>query len=314
MTTAAIIDDLAWRGLIAQSTDIDALRRDLAAGPMTLYAGFDPTADSLHVGHLMPLLLLRRFQQHGHRPIALVGGATGFIGDPSGRSTERSFSTAATIRANVVALERQLARFLDFDPATAVGALMADNLDWTEKLSILDFLRQVGPHFPLSQMLQRDAVKNRLDAGELSMTEFSYGLLQANDFLELYKRHDCRLQIGGSDQWGNITAGLDFIRRAAGGTAHALTVPLVTNASGEKFGKSTGGGSLWLDPARTPPADLHAYFLATDDRDVFTHLRALTFVGRDELAELETAAAARPDERLAQRRLADALVELVHGA
>ena len=320
MKTEEILDDLAWRGLIAQSTDPDALRHDLAAGPVTLYAGFDPTADSLHVGHLMPLLVLRRFQAAGHRPVAVMGGATGYIGDPSGRSTERTLQTPETIRANVAAIERQVRRFVDLGDGDGGGGggsttgLLVDNVDWTGPLGVIDFLRDIGKHFPVNQMLQRESVRARLEAGGLSFTEFSYTLLQANDYLELYRRHDCRLQVGGSDQWGNITAGLDLIRRVEGAAVHGLTVPLVTNASGEKFGKSTGGGSLWLDPSKTTPYALYQYFLATDDRDVITHLKALTFVGRDEVADLEQTTADRPHLRSAQRRLADELVSLVHGA
>jgi tyrosyl-tRNA synthetase len=307
-----ILDELSWRGLIAQTTDLDALRRDLAAGPLTLYCGFDPTAESLHVGNLMPLLTLRRFQLAGHRPIALAGGATGFVGDPSGRDSERTLMDAETIQTRVGRIRAQMERFLDFGDGPT-DALMADNLDWTGPMSAIEFLRDVGKHFSVNVMLQRESVSARLEGGGLSYTEFSYVLLQSNDYRELYRRYDCRLQVGGNDQWGNITAGLDLIRRTEGGSGHALTVPLVTSATGQKFGKSTGGGSLWLDPAMTSPYALYQYFLNTDDRDVSTYLRYLTFLPREEIEALDVAIAERPHAREAQRRLAEELVALIHG-
>ena len=250
-----MLDELEWRGLIAQSTDEAALAEALAKGPMTVYAGFDPTASSLHAGSLVPLLTLRRLQQAGHRPIVIAGGATGMIGDPSGRSTERSLLTTDEVESNVEHISGQLRRFLDFSPGPA-QALLVNNLEWTAPLSAIDFLRDIGKHFPINAMLDKESVRARLSGGGLTYTEFSYQLLQAADFLELLRRYDCRLQIGGSDQWGNITAGLDLIRRVTGESAHGLTVPLVTNASGEKFGKSTGGGRVWLDPELTTPVRL----------------------------------------------------------
>jgi tyrosyl-tRNA synthetase len=309
----SVLDDLAWRGLVAQTTDEAALRRDLAAGPVTLYCGFDPTADSLHVGSLVPLLALRRFQLAGHRPIALAGGATGFIGDPSGRSAERVLMTADVVAERVARIRSQLGRFLDFDgPAAAV---LVDNLDWTAPMSVIDFLRDVGKHFSVNAMLAKESVSARLEAGGLSFTEFSYMLLQSYDFLELHRRYGCTLQIGGNDQWGNITAGLDLIRRVEGERpVHALTLPLVTDSSGAKIGKSTGGGNVWLDPALTSPYALYQYLLNVDDRDVGTYLRLLTFLPRPRVEELDTQTAERPQARAAQRALAEDLTALVHGA
>ena len=318
-TTAPVDDvlaDLEWRGLLAQTTERAALAADLSAGPVTLYCGFDPTADSLHLGNLVPLLALRRFQLAGHRPIALLGGATGFIGDPTGRTTDRVLLTHETIERRVAVLRAQLAHFLDTAPGPA-QAVFADNLDWTRDLSVLDFLRDVGAHFPVSLMLARDSVRTRLASGGLSFTELSYQLLQSMDYVELYRRYGCRLQIGGSDQWGNITAGLDLLRRVEGVDrvrAHALTFPLVTEASGQKIGKSTGGGSVWVDPAMTSPYSLYQYLLNVDDRDVGSYLRLLTLVGRSEVADLDRETAERPQARSAQRRLAREVVALVHGA
>jgi tyrosyl-tRNA synthetase len=307
---ADIIDDLTWRGLLAQSTDPAALRADLAAGPVTLYCGFDPTADSLHVGNLVPLLTLRRFQLAGHRPIALAGGATGLIGDPSGRDSERSLLSAGEVAARVERLRPQLERFLDLSGGRA---LLEDNLTWTAPLTAIDFLRDVGKHFSVNVMLSKESVSARLEAGGISFTEFSYMLLQSFDFLELFRRHGCRLQIGGSDQWGNITAGLDLIRRVEGGSGHALTVPLVTSATGEKFGKSTGGGSVWLDPQMTTPYAFFQYWINVDDRDVGRYLRYFTFLPQEEIVELEEQTASRPQARAAQRRLAEEMTTLVHG-
>ena len=308
-----VLADLEWRGLIAQTTDREALARDLAAGVVTVYAGFDPTADSLHVGSLVPLLALRRFQLAGHRPIALAGGATGFIGDPTGRTTDRPMMTPAEISARVVLIKAQMARFLDFDDSPT-GAIMADNLDWTAPMSALDFLRDVGRHFPVNQMLARESVSARLESGGLSFTEMSYQLLQSLDFVELWRRHGCTAQIGGNDQWGNITAGLDLLRRMEGVTgAHAMTFPLVTDSAGQKIGKSTGGGNVWIDPAMTSPYALWQFALNVDDKDAGTYLRLLTFVGRDEVEALDAETAERPYARAAQRRLADELVALIHG-
>ncbi len=306
------MDELEWRGLVAQSTDLDALATALAKPPLTVYAGFDPTARSLHAGNLVPLFTLRRLQRAGHRPIVIAGGATGMIGDPSGRSAERSMMTVAEVEANVERISAQLRRFLDFSPGPA-QAILVNNLDWTAQLSAIDFLRDIGKHFPINVMLDKESVRTRLDGGGLTFAEFSYMLLQAADYLELLRRYDCRLQVGGSDQWGNITAGLDLIRRVTGESAHGLTVPLVTNANGEKFGKSTGGGRVWLDPELTTPYAFYQFFLNADDRDVATYLRLFTDLSRDEVAELETATRERPFAREAQRRLAAEFTALLHG-
>ncbi len=311
---AAVLDDLAWRGLVAQTTDEAALRRDLVAGPLTLYAGFDPTAESLHLGNLVPLFALRRFQLAGHRPIALAGGATGFIGDPSGRSAERVLMTADVVAARVTRIRAQMERFLEFGDG-ATGALLVDNLVWTAPMSAIDFLRDVGKHFSINAMLAKESVSARLESGGLSYTEFSYMLLQSYDYLELHRRYGCALQIGGNDQWGNITAGLDLIRRVEGHerSVHALTFPLVTDASGGKLGKSTGGGSVWVDPAMTSPYALYQFLLNVDDRDVGTYLRLLTFLPRAQVEELDALTAERPQARAAQKALAEALTALVHG-
>ena len=307
-----VLADLDWRGLLAQTTDRAALERELAAGPLTLYCGFDPTADSLHIGNLVPLFALRRFQLAGHRPIALAGGATGSIGDPTGRTTDRVLLDAETLARRVDRLGGQMRRFLVFGEGPT-DAVLADNLEWTEGLSVLDFLRDVGRHFPVNQMLARESVSARLASGGLSFTEFSYQLLQSMDFVELHRRYGCRLQVGGNDQWGNITAGLDLLRRVDGGTAHALTFPLVTDAAGNKIGKSTGGGNVWVDPGMTTPYGLYQFLLNVDDRDVGAYLRLLTFVGRAEVEALDRATAERPQARAAQRRLAQELVALLHG-
>jgi tyrosyl-tRNA synthetase len=307
-----VLDDLEWRGLVALTTDREALAKDLADGPVTLYCGFDPTAESLHIGNLVPLFALRRFQLGGHRPIALAGGATGFIGDPSGRTTERSLLSAEVIAARVSLLRAQMARFLDFGEGPT-DAIAADNMDWTRDITVIDFLRDVGKHFPVNQMLARESVAARLESGGLSFTEFSYQLLQSLDFLELHRRFGCTLQVGATDQWGNITAGLDYMRRVDGAHGHALCFPLVTDAAGNKIGKSTGGGNVWLDAAMTSPYALWQFLLNVDDRDVGTYLRLLTFVGREEVEALDTATAERPAARAAQRRLADEVVSLVHG-
>jgi tyrosyl-tRNA synthetase len=307
---AEILDELSWRGLVAQSTDIDALRKDLDAGPVTLYAGFDPTGDSLHAGNLMPLLTLRRFQLAGHRPIVLAGGATGLIGDPSGRDVERALADPAQISARVERLRPQLGRFVDL---STTGTLV-NNLDWTASLSAIDFLRDIGKHFSVNVMLGKESISARLAGDGISFTEFSYVLLQSNDYLELFRRHGCTLQIGATDQWGNITAGLDLIRRVERGTAHALTVPLVTDSTGAKFGKSTGGGSLWLDPELTSPYAFFQYWVNADDRDVGKYLRYFTFLPREEIESLDAATAERPQARSAQRRLAEEITTLVHGS
>jgi tyrosyl-tRNA synthetase len=307
----AIVDELEWRGLIAQTTDEEALRKDLASGPMTLYCGFDPTAESLHAGNLLQLITLRRFQLAGHRPIVLAGGATGMIGDPSGRSSERDFVTKEQITARLDDIRAQLERFVDIEGGSAI---LANNIEWTESLSALDFLRDIGKHFSVNVMLGRESVSARLEGGGISYTEFSYVLLQSLDYLELYRRHGCRLQTGGSDQWGNIVAGLDLIRRVEGGSGHALTTPLVTSASGEKFGKSTGGGRLWLNPRMTSPYAFYQYWINVDDRDAGSYLRYFTFLSREEIEALDKETGERPQARAAQRRLAQELTTLVHGA
>ncbi len=251
--TEHILDELTWRGLIAQSTDLDALRGELDKGPITLYAGFDPTGPSLHAGHLVPLLALKRFQRAGHRPIVLAGGATGMIGDPRDVG-ERTMNSADTVAEWAGRIRGQLERFVDFDDSPT-GAVVVNNLDWTGTLSAIDFLRDIGKHFSINVMLARDTVKRRLEGDGISYTEFSYMLLQANDYVQLRREYGCALQVGGSDQWGNIIAGVELNRRTDGESVHALTVPLVTSSDGKKFGKSTGGGSLWLDPemtSRTP--------------------------------------------------------------
>jgi len=306
-----ILEELDWRGLIAQSTDRDALAAELAAGTMTVYSGFDPTAPSLHAGHLVPLLTLRRFQRAGHRPIVLAGGATGMIGDP--RDTgERTLNTADTVADWSTRIRSQLERFVEFD-ASSTGGIVENNLSWTGELSAIEFLRDVGKYFSVNVMLDRDTVRRRLEGDGISYTEFSYMLLQANDYVELHQRHGCGLQIGGSDQWGNIVAGARLVRQKLGATVHAMTTPLVTDSEGKKFGKSTGGGNLWLDPTMTSPYAWYQYFVNTTDADVVPYLRWFTFLSADEVGDLERATAERPHERAAQRRLAQELTTLVHG-
>ncbi len=306
-----IIDELRWRGLVAQTTDGAGLRAALAGGSVTLYAGFDPTGPSLHVGHLVPLLTLRRFQLAGHRPIALAGGATGLIGDLRDVGGERPLLSAYVVRGYAERIGGQLAAFLDFEGPGA--ATLVNNLDWTGELPVVDFLRDIGKHFSVNVMLGRDAIRRRLDGEGISFTEFSYLLLQSMDFLELHRRTGCSMQIGGSDQWGNIVAGVDLIRRVEGVPAHALTVPLVTSASGAKFGKSTGGGSMWLDPELTSPYAWYQYWINTDDRDVVGRLKTFTFLDRVEIEALAEVTVARPAARAAQRTLAEQATTLVHG-
>jgi tyrosyl-tRNA synthetase len=306
-----ILDDLAWRGLITQSTDLDELRVILASGPVTLYCGFDPTAPSLHVGSLMQLLTLRRFQQAGHRTIGLVGGATGLIGDPSGKSAERTLNSKEVVAGWVERIRKQVSRFVDLSDDRG---LIVSNLDWTGPMSAIEFLRDIGKHFPVNRMLARETVKSRLDTTGMSYTEFSYVLLQSLDFLELYRRYGCLLQTGGSDQWGNLTAGVDLIRRVEGGSAHALTTPLVARADGTKFGKTAGGETYWLDPELTSPYAFYQFWLNADDRDVVTYLKYFSFRSHEEIEELEKATGERPAARAAQRALAEELTTLVHGA
>ncbi|GGV33619.1 tyrosine--tRNA ligase [Actinomadura cremea] len=308
-----ILDDLAWRDLIAQSTDQDDLRALLAAGPVTLYCGFDPTAPSLHLGNLIQILTLRRFQKAGHRPIGLVGGATGLIGDPSGKSAERVLNSQDTVAGWVERIRGQVSRFLDFDEGPT-GATMVSNLDWTGPMTAIEFLRDVGKHFPVNRMLARETVKSRLESTGMSYTEFSYVLLQSMDYLELYRRYGCRLQTGGSDQWGNLTAGADLIRRVEGGSAHALTTPLLTKADGSKFGKTAGGETYWLDPDLTSPYAFYQFWFNADDRDVEKFLKVFSFRSREEIEDLLKQGAERPAARAAQRALAEEMTTLVHGA
>jgi len=306
-----ILEELHRRGLVAQTTDEDALRAALAAGPVTLYCGFDPTAPSLHVGHLVQVLTLRRFQQAGHRVIALVGGATGLIGDPK-ETAERSLNTKDVVVGWVEAIRAQIEPFLAFEGDNA--AIMVNNMDWTADLSAIDFLREVGKHFPVNRMLARETVSARLTSESgISYTEFSYVLLQSLDYLELFRRYHCTLQLGGSDQWGNITAGCELIRRVEGGRGHAVTTKLLTKADGTKFGK-TEGGAVWLDPELTSPYAFYQFWVNTDDRDVVGYLKALTFLPAEEIDALEKATAERPAAREAQRALAGELTTLVHGA
>ena len=307
--TNNIIDELQWRGLINQSTDLDQLR-EACEQPITLYCGFDPTGPSLHAGHLVPLLMLRRFQQAGHNPIVLAGGATGMIGDPRDVG-ERAMLADDQVAEWADRIIDQLSRFVDFDGEHA--ARLVNNNDWTKNLSVTQFLRDVGKHFSLNTMLARDTVKRRLDNDGISYTEFSYMLLQANDYVQLHNAYGCSLQIGGGDQWGNIVSGVDLNRRINGATVHALTVPLVTDADGNKFGKSTGGGKLWLDPEMTSPYAWYQYFINTADADVIRYLRWFTFLTQEELAELQQAVDERPHTREAQRRLAQEMTNLVHG-
>jgi tyrosyl-tRNA synthetase len=308
--TSDVVDELSWRGLIAQSTDLDALSSYLASGPATLYYGCDPTGPSLHIGNLVGLVVLRWFQSYGHRPIALAGGATGFIGDPGGRNSERTLMTAEEVAHNVERIGVQLARFVDLSPG---HGLLVNNIEWTAGMSVIDFLRDIGKHFPVNVMLGKETVRARLDAGGISYTEFSYMLLQSMDYLELFRREDCRLQVGGSDQWGNLTAGVDLIRRVEATSVHALSWPLVTSSTGEKFGKSTGGGSLWLDPALTSPYTFFQHWVNVDDADAGRYLKFFTFLSHEEIEALEKSTVERPAAREAQRRLAAELTTLVHG-
>ncbi|NKE61011.1 tyrosine--tRNA ligase [Lentzea sp. PSKA42] len=306
-----ILDELSWRGLIATSTDLDALRKDLDGGPLTLYCGFDPTAPSLHAGNLVPLLMLKRFQMAGHRPIVLAGGATGMIGDP--RDTgERTLNSLDTVAEWSDRIRGQLERFVHFDDSPT-GAVVENNLNWTAQVSALEFLRDVGKHFSVNVMLSRETVKRRLETDGMSYTEFSYVLLQSNDYLELNRRYGTALQVGGSDQWGNIVSGVDLVRRVEGKQVHALTAPLVTDAEGRKFGKSTGGGRVWLDPEMTSPYAWYQYFVNVDDVTVLNYLRLFTFLTREELDELEKQTAEAPHLRSAQKRLAQEFTDLVHG-
>lgn len=306
-----IIDELAWRGLIGQTTDEASLREALES-PISLYAGFDPTASSLHAGHLVPLLTLRRFQQAGHRPVVLSGGATGLIGDPRDVG-ERTMNSTDTVSEWADKIVGQLERFVTIDDS-ANGAVLVNNNEWTGPMTAIEFLRDVGKHFSVNVMLARETVKRRLESDGISYTEFSYLLLQSNDYLQLFRKYGCVLQIGGSDQWGNILGGVDLIRKVESGSAHALTVPLVTSADGKKFGKSTGGGSVWLDPELTSPYAWYQYFVNTADADVVKFLKWFTFLSREEIDELEQLTEEKPHLRTAQKRLAAELTTLIHGA
>ena len=313
---ATLLDDLEWRGILQATTP--GLPARLATGRrISAYIGFDPTADSLHIGHLIPIFGLIRLQEHGGRPVALVGGGTGMIGDPSGRSSERNLLDVPTLEHNVAAIRVQLERFLDFTPGPA-QATMANNLEWLGSISLIEYLRDVGKHFTVPYMLSKDSVQTRLERG-LSFTEFSYMTLQAFDFATLYRRHGVEMQMGGADQWGNITAGLELIRRTAGGEAeespaHGIAYKLLLSPSGAKFGKSEGGDSVWLDAARTTPYAFYQYWVNVDDRDAGTYLRWFTTWGREEIVALEGVTADRPEAREAQRRLALDVTTRVHGA
>jgi len=312
--TTDLLADLDARGLIHNTTDRAELAAALDSGPVTVYHGIDPTADTLHLGNLIGVLQMVRFQQAGHKPIALVGGSTGMVGDPGGRSEERNLLDEATLTHNVAGIKATLARFLDFSDDAVNSAQLVNNFDWTGELGVLDFLRDVGKHITVNQMMAKDSVRTRLESENgISYTEFSYMLLQAFDFWWLHEHMGCTMQIGGSDQWGNITAGADLVRKRSQGTAHALTWPLLTRSDGAKFGK-TADGALWLDPNRTLPYELHQYYLRVSDEDVERMLLQLTLLPVDEIAELMRAHGARPEQRIAQRRLADEGVTVIHGA
>jgi tyrosyl-tRNA synthetase len=309
----SILDELKWRGLVADCTDAAELAKRIAA-PITLYCGFDPTADSLHVGNLVPLLALRRFQLLGHHPIALAGGATGMVGDPSGKTQERQLLTREILDGNIAAVKEQLRRLLDFDTQTNPARLV-DNSSWIAPVSFLDFLRDVGKHFSVNQMVAKESVRARMEDREvgISYTEFSYMLLQAFDFYVLCRDHHCELQIGGSDQWGNITAGIDLTRKKLGKTVYGLTLPLITNADGSKFGK-TVAGAIWLDAKRTSVYRFYQFWINTDDRDVIRYLKFFTFLLKEEIEALEKKHAENPGPREAHRALARAVTDLIHGA
>ncbi|MFZ0045096.1 MAG: tyrosine--tRNA ligase [Streptosporangiaceae bacterium] len=306
-----IIDDLSWRGLIAVSTDLDDLRKALDAGIVTFYCGFDPTAPGLHIGNLVQLLTMARLQQAGHRPIAIVGGATGLIGDPGGKSAERVLNPRDLVAEWVERIRAEVSRFLDFTPGDN-AATVVSNLDWTGQLSAIDFLRDIGKHFPVNQMLSREVVRARLEAGGISYTEFSYQILQAYDYLQLHERHGCTLQLGGSDQWGNLVSGVDLIRRVTGDTVHALATPLITKPDGTKYGK-TEGEAVWLSQDLMSSYAFYQFWLNRADAEVPGLLRVFSFRSRAEIEELEREIAERPAARRAQRLLAEELTVLVHG-
>ena len=310
-TRENLIEEFSWRGLIAQVSNEERLVGHLGQ-PRSVYCGFDPTAESLHIGSLVPLLALKRFQLAGHRPVLLLGGATGLVGDPSGRDDERSLNQSETVGQWVESLRAQVSRFLDFDgPA---GAIVCNNLDWTQELDVISFLRDIGKHFSVNAMVQRESVKARLEReGQgISYTEFSYMLLQAMDFLELARREDCLVQIGGSDQWGNIVSGIDLIRRHMGKEAYALTMPLVTKADGSKFGK-TAAGAVWLDSSKTSPYSFYQFWFNSADADVEKFLKLFTFMSQQQIHDLVEQSAKAPEKRIAQRELARQVTSMVHG-
>ena len=306
----SLLADLQWRGLIAQTTDLKALENAMEK-PITLYLGVDPTAPSMHLGNLVVCLVLKRFQLAGHKPIPLVGGATGLVGDPSGRNEERSFNDESIVLDWVNRIRKQLEMIIDFDDKST-GAVLANNLDWTKPVSALEFLRDIGKHFSVNQMLARDSVASRLESGGISYTEFSYQVLQAFDYLELFRRHNCTLQIGGSDQWGNIVAGLDLIRRVEGGTAHALTIPLLTKSDGSKFGK-TASGAIWLDPQMTSPYEFFQFWLNCDDADIPKLLKVFSMKEHGQIEELISSVEKDPGARVAHRELAREMTTMIHG-
>jgi len=307
-----LLEDLRWRGIIYQQTDEQALTELLDKEKISLYCGTDPSADSLHIGHLVPFLTLRRFQMHGHRPIVLVGGATGLIGDPSGKSEERKLLTIETVQQNAEGIKKQLESIFDFDGEN--GAVMVNNYDWTSKMDIVTFLRDIGKYIGINYMLAKDTIANRLETG-ISFTEFTYTILQAMDFNHLYDHFNCKLQIGGSDQWGNITSGLELIRKMhqdEEAKAFGLTIPLVTKADGTKFGK-TEGGAVWLDPEKTSPYEFYQFWINTADADVVKYLKLFTFLSREEIEQLEQAVQEEPHLRKAQKALAEEMTRLIHG-
>ncbi|MED4224118.1 tyrosine--tRNA ligase [Neobacillus cucumis] len=306
-----LLQDLAWRGIIYQQTDEEGLKDLLSKESISLYCGVDPTANSLHIGHLVAFLTLRRFQQHGHRPIVLVGGATGLIGDPSGKSEERKLLTLETVQDNVVGIQKQLSNIFDFDGEN--GAIMVNNYDWAGSMDIVTFLRDIGKHIGVNYMLAKDTIASRLETG-ISFTEFTYTILQAMDFNHLYDHHNCKLQIGGSDQWGNITSGLELIRKMHDeeSKAFGLTIPLVTKADGTKFGK-TEGGAVWLDPEKTTPYEFYQFWINTADADVVKYLKYFTFLSHEEIESLEQSVQEEPHLRKAQKALSEEITRMIHG-
>jgi tyrosyl-tRNA synthetase len=309
-TTVNLLEELQWRGIIYQQTDEQDIKELLENEKISLYCGVDPTADSLHIGHLLPFLTLRRFQQHGHRPIVLIGGATGMIGDPSGKKEERKLQTIETVQENVKGLKKQLEKIFDFDGSN--GAVLVNNYDWTSTMNVITFLRDYGKYIGINYMLAKDTIASRLETG-ISFTEFSYTILQGIDFLHLFDEYQCKLQIGGSDQWGNITTGLELIRKIHDGAkAYGLTIPLVTKADGTKFGK-TENGAVWLDPEKTSPFEFYQFWINTADEDVVKYLKYFTFLTKEEIEDLEQSLKKEPHLRKAQKALAEEMTRLIHG-